>query len=275
VGRRVRVLSGPRLVSRMSEGDLSRRALLSLGLSRLRGTAAPAPPPARPPRAAEAVDPIGLALEEADLVALSGEPTAALAELAAPWPGEDLLVVRGGGLEDRFEEHDGLVAVVEPGELEDLPFDDAELDRCLAAFAPAYCPEPRAALRELFRVVRPGGHVALAGWTAEGAIGRLLQAVADWDPEVDTRLAWGEEGRLREELAPHTDQVSVAVRDIVTHHASPEAAAAAAERALPPVAAALASFPGADANGLRAHAARLLGADPDGRYLITLARRRG
>ena len=40
---------------------------------------------------------------------------------------------------------------------------------------------------------------------------------------------------------------------------------------LPPVAAALASFPGADANGLRAHAARLLGAAPDGRFLAVVA----
>ena len=67
----------------------------------------------------------------------------------------------------------------------------------------------------------------------------------------------------------------MAAREVVAHHATPEAAAAAAERALPPVAAALASFPGADANGLRAHAARLLGADPGGRYLVTVARRRG
>jgi SAM-dependent methyltransferase len=254
----------------MSEADLSRRALLTLGLSRLRRGTAPAPPERSAP-AAGGLDPMGLALEQADLLALSDEPSAALAELAAPRPGEDVLVVRGGALEDRFSEHDGLVALVEPAELEDLPFDDAELDRCLAAFAPAYCAEPRAALRELFRVVRPGGHVALATWTADGAIGRLLQAVADWDPEVDTRLAWGEEGRLREELAPLASAVTVVARDVVAHGLT----AQAAERALPPVAAALASFPGADANGLRAHAARLLGADPGGRYLVTVARRHG
>ncbi|TMK26283.1 MAG: class I SAM-dependent methyltransferase, partial [Actinobacteria bacterium] len=156
--------------------------------------------------------------------------------------------MRGGGLEDRFADHAGLIAVVEPAELEDLPFDDDEFDRALAPFAPFYAPAPSAALRELARVVKPGGQLALTSWADVGAVGRLLRAVVSWDPEIDTRLAWGEPARLREELDALAETVAIHVHDVELAGAT----AADAERALPPVAAALSAFPGADANGLRA-----------------------
>src|SRR3954447_19738178 len=161
VGGAARALSGPRIEGRMSDDPadrVSRRALLTLGLNRLREVAVPGPPPPPPaPAVAPLLGPERLAFEQADLFALTRAPAEAVAALAPPLTGEDVLVVRGGGLEDDFADHEGLVAVVEPTELEDLPFEDGELDRCLAPLAPAYSPEPRLALRELVRVLRARG----------------------------------------------------------------------------------------------------------------------
>src|SRR3954468_23478076 len=217
VGGAARALSGPRIEGRMSDDPadrVSRRALLTLGLSRLREVAVPGPPPPPAPAVAPLLGPERLAFEQADLFALTRAPAEAVAALAPPLTGEDVLVVRGGGLEGDFADHEGLVAVVEPTELEDLPFEDGELDRCLAPLAPAYSPEPRLALRELVRVLRPGGRLALATWTDAGEIGQLLQAVVDWDPEVDTRLAWGEEARLRAELDDYAGDLVFETRDV-------------------------------------------------------------
>src|SRR3954453_3071212 len=150
VGRSAQGLSGPRIEGRMSDDRVNRRALLTLGLSRLREVAVPgAPPPPPPPPVDPLLGPERLAFEQADLFALTSDPAEALAELAAPLTGEDVLIVRGGGLEDECADHERLIAVSVAPELGDLPFEAGELDRCLAPLAPAYSPEPRLAVREL------------------------------------------------------------------------------------------------------------------------------
>jgi SAM-dependent methyltransferase len=50
------------------------------------------------------------------------------------------------------------------GDAEDLPFGDASFDAALAAFVVNHLPHPERAARELRRVLRPGGRVAVAMW---------------------------------------------------------------------------------------------------------------
>jgi SAM-dependent methyltransferase len=252
---------------------MSRRGLFTLGLERLRREE---PRPRRPVRRQPSD-----VRDDADLFALSLAPAITVAERCAPAQRERVLIVRGGELEECFADHDGLIVVAEPAELEGrLPFDDAEFDRVLAPLAPIYTADPRAAVAELFRVARPGGTVVLVAWTRERAVGRLLQAATGWEPSVQPRLDWGDEPVMRMALLDHADGESI---DITQHElaepwSSPAAAAEAAERALPPVATALSAYPGADANGLRAHAARLVAEEAEremtGAYLLAVARRR-
>lgn len=48
--------------------------------------------------------------------------------------------------------------------LPDLPFDDSTFDAVTANFVINHVPDPRAAMRELSRVTRPGGRVAVTIW---------------------------------------------------------------------------------------------------------------
>lgn len=52
------------------------------------------------------------------------------------------------------------------GALPDLPFADGQVDAVAANFVVNHTPEPRASVRELARVTRPGGRLALTIWTA-------------------------------------------------------------------------------------------------------------
>lgn len=64
------------------------------------------------------------------------------------------------------------------GALPDLPFDRGEFDVVTAKFVVNHVADPRAALRELARVARPGGHVAATIWPARGSTWGALVAEA-------------------------------------------------------------------------------------------------
>lgn len=71
------------------------------------------------------------------------------------------------------------------GDLESLPYGDDAFDAVIAANSVQYASDPVAALRELKRVTRPGGRIAVAIWgQAENCEFRhVLKAVADVMPE--------------------------------------------------------------------------------------------
>jgi SAM-dependent methyltransferase len=78
-----------------------------------------------------------------------------------------------------------------PGQLTDLPLDDASVDAAVCALALVHVPEPARAVAELARVVRPGGRIVISdvhpflvmlGWQAQFA---------------------GEQGRAFMRLHPH------------------------------------------------------------------------
>ena len=54
------------------------------------------------------------------------------------------------------------------GDLEKLPFADGHFDAALAANSVIFAEDIRQAVRELRRVVRPGGRVALTSWGQTG-----------------------------------------------------------------------------------------------------------
>ncbi len=86
------------------------------------------------------------------------------------------------------------------GDAQAMPFDDASFDRVLSCVGVQFCADGHAAARELVRLCRPGGQMALIAWTPEGFIGRVLVAVSRATGAVrpgPSPLDWGREASVR------------------------------------------------------------------------------
>ena len=79
---------------------------------------------------------------------------------------------------------------------EDLPYDDETFDVVLSAIGVMFSADHRRAARELARVSREGGRIALASWTPEGFVGGMLAAVGRHvapPPGAQPATRWGTE----------------------------------------------------------------------------------
>jgi ubiquinone/menaquinone biosynthesis C-methylase UbiE len=88
------------------------------------------------------------------------------------------------------------------GDAQELPFDDASFDRVISTFGHMFAPDHRRTADEMLRVCRPGGTIAVACWTPEGAIGRMFRTVAELvpPPPGTPAILWGTEEHQRELL---------------------------------------------------------------------------
>lgn len=94
-----------------------------------------------------------------------------------------------------------LDATFHEGDAEHLPFGDASFRYVLSTFGVMFAPDQAQAARELVRVCKPGGRIALASWTPEGFIGDLLRIVARHVPPppfAASPLRWGTESGIAE-----------------------------------------------------------------------------
>ncbi len=108
------------------------------------------------------------------------------------------------------------------GDAEQLPFPADSFDAALSTFGVMFAPDQERAARELSRVVRRGGKIALANWTPEGFVGRMLVTVAKHvppPPGVASPVYWGNEARLRE-LFPDVAMFHTRRRDFVFRYES-------------------------------------------------------
>jgi SAM-dependent methyltransferase len=98
------------------------------------------------------------------------------------------------------------------GDAEALPFDDARFDVVLSQFGHMFAPRPEIAIREMLRVLKPGGTIAFATWPPELLIGSSFRLVSSYmpppPPGVSPPPQWGDVGIVRERLG-------TAVKDIL------------------------------------------------------------
>jgi len=98
----------------------------------------------------------------------------------------------------------GLEASFQEGDAESLPFPDDAFDVVVSQFGHMFAPRPEVAIREMLRVLKPGGTVAFATWPPELMVGRWFALMGRYAPPpppgVSPPPQWGDPNIIRERL---------------------------------------------------------------------------
>ena len=99
---------------------------------------------------------------------------------------------------------EGLEAKFEVGDAEALPYDDGTFDVVMTMFGAMFAPRPDVTARELIRVTKSGGLIAMGNWTPEGFSGQMFRTNAKHvppPPGMPSPVLWGSEDVVKERLA--------------------------------------------------------------------------
>jgi ubiquinone/menaquinone biosynthesis C-methylase UbiE len=121
----------------------------------------------------------------------------------------------------------GCHVAFEVGDAEALPYPDARFDTTVTMFGAMFAYRPERAATELLRVTRPGGRVAMANWTPEGFIGKMLRAHTAVVPPpagVPSALEWGKEEAVRSRFAGGVKSLTCTRRTLELRFPFPPAA---------------------------------------------------
>jgi SAM-dependent methyltransferase len=133
--------------------------------------------------------------------------TGAVAELAAAEGagvvGIDLAPALIDQAKRRADER-GLEIDYRVGDAEALELEDASFDRVASTCGVMFAPDHAAVARELARVTRQGGRIALACWTPESGLAQLFGVMRPFQPApppgVGNQFDWGREDYVRDLL---------------------------------------------------------------------------
>lgn len=113
---------------------------------------------------------------------------------------------------------EGLVVDAREGDAEMLPFAEGGFDTVVTMFGAMFAGHPQAAADELLRVTRSGGRIAMANWTPEGFVGRMLKVVVAYVPppaNLPSVLLWGNPKVVQERLGAGTSAIRFERRPMV------------------------------------------------------------
>jgi SAM-dependent methyltransferase len=93
------------------------------------------------------------------------------------------------------------------GDVERLPFDDASFDKVSSTCGIMFAPDHEASARELARVTRHGGRIALVNWTPTSGMAKVFKVMAPYQaaPPPSNPFDWGDEKHVRELLGDSFD----------------------------------------------------------------------
>ena len=114
------------------------------------------------------------------------------------------------------------------GDAEDLPFDDASFDAIVSTYGVMFASRPDAAAKELARVCKPGGRIALTTWTSDGNVFKMFQVMKAYmpappAPAPSSPFEWGNIDRIRQLLGGEFD---LKFERAVSYYREPSAEAA-------------------------------------------------
>ena len=97
--------------------------------------------------------------------------------------------------------NEGLDITWMEADAESLPFPDCSFDLVASVFGAMFAPRPELVTSELFRMVRPGGAVAMANYGVGGFLGRLSTVIAAYSttpaPTMPSPFLWGDPDEVR------------------------------------------------------------------------------
>ena len=136
-----------------------------------------------------------------DVACGTGAVAERAAESGAVVTGVDLAPVLIETARERAAEQ-GLEIDYRAGDCEQLDLADASFDAVSSSCGVMFAPDHEATARELARVTRPGGLVALANWTPTGGLARMFGVMKPFlpAPPPSNPFDWGDEQRVRELL---------------------------------------------------------------------------
>jgi len=104
-----------------------------------------------------------------------------------------------------------LGATFDEGDAEDLAYGDESFDIVASIFGAMFAPQPDRVARELVRVCRRGGTIAMANWTKEGFVGRMFQAIGKFvaPSGMPSPLLWGDEVMVRERFGDRVAELQL------------------------------------------------------------------
>jgi SAM-dependent methyltransferase len=153
--------------------------------------------------------PLGPGMQVLDVACGTGNLTLPAARKGAALTGVDIapnLLEQAGQRADAL----GLKIEFREGDAEQLVFPDAAFDAVISMFGAMFAPRPELVARELVRVCRPDGFIAMANWTLEGFVGKtfaLMSRHVPPPPGVPAPVLWGNEEVVRERFARFGRQV--------------------------------------------------------------------
>ena len=117
--------------------------------------------------------------------------------------GQDLAPVLVDTARERAAEEDVTVQF-EVGDAEDMRYDDASFDVVMSTCGVMFAPDHAAIARELERVTKPGGRLALACWQPNTGMHDVFKIMAPYMPPpapgAGSPFAWGDRDHVQELL---------------------------------------------------------------------------